>query len=96
MRVARFHGFLGGRGAQQADAAGGVRAIVGNAGFAEQRFDDRRRQRFGELLQFGGRRQSAAAGENDDLLARVENLGGAAQVLLSTGSPALNAGTSEV
>ena len=53
-------GLLRRPGAEQADAAGGVGAVVRHRRLAEQRLDDRRAQQFGELLQLvawrGGRR----------------------------------------
>ena len=63
-------------GAEQADAAGGVGAVVRHGRLAEQRLDDRRAEHLGELLQLVGGAERAAAGQDGDLLAGVQDLGG--------------------
>ena len=59
MRVAAFDRLMGRPGAEQADAAGRVGAVVRHAGLAQQRLDDRRRQRIGKPFQLVGARPSA-------------------------------------
>ena len=51
-RVAVFKCILRGLCAQQANAACGVGAIVGNGGFAQQRLDDGRAKYLRDLFQF--------------------------------------------
>ena len=58
-RVALFQRLLRWPRAEQADAAGGVRAVVRHRRLAEQRLDDRRAQLFRQLLPVPRRRASA-------------------------------------
>ena len=51
------------------DAARRVGAVVRHRRLAQQRFDDRRGEHVGQLLQLVARVERATAGENDDLLA---------------------------
>ncbi len=78
--VAVFERVLRGLGAEEADAAGGVRAVVGDSGFAEEGFDDGCAEKFGNLLQLVGGAESALAGEDGDAFAAVENVGGMFQI----------------
>ena len=75
-RVAGLHGVLGRGGAQQTDAAGGVGAIVGNHRLAEQRLDDRAADFLGQLHHFFNAADGAAPGQDDDLGAGVDDVGG--------------------
>ena len=59
-----------GRVPEQTDAAGRVRAVVGHGRLAEQRLDDRRAERSAICSQLVAGAEGAAAGEDDDLLAR--------------------------
>ena len=59
-----------GLGAEQADAAGGERRVVGHDRLAEQRLDDRRGQQVGELLELVAGAERALAGEDDRLRCR--------------------------
>src|SRR5438552_11844333 len=74
--IAIFDGILRRARAQQADAAGGVGAIVGDTGFAQQRLDDGRGQQIGGALEFVSGMQSTGAGKDGDFLACVQNLRG--------------------
>src|SRR5205085_5151515 len=78
-RVAGFERLLRRPGAEQAAAAGRVGAVVGHAGFAEQRLDDRRAEQLDHFLQLGAGADRAAAGEDYRLLAHIQQIGGAAQ-----------------
>ena len=95
-RVAFLHGVLRGRRAEQADAARGVRAVVGDHGLAQQRLDDRRQPAFSasaEHLLAGV--QAAAAGQDGHLLAAVDDLGGGRAVpgpWASAGAAAIDVG----
>ena len=52
-RVGRLHGLFGGLGAQQPDAAGGERVVVGHAALAGERLDDRAAEQLGDLEHLG-------------------------------------------
>ena len=80
--VALLHRLLRRAGSQQADAARRVRAVIRHDGLAEQRLDDGRAEFFRQLFQFVARVQRALPGQNDDLFARVDDLGGDFQRLL--------------
>ena len=68
----------------------------GHGGLAEQRLDDRRGERLGQLLQLVGRAKRAAAGQDRDLLAGVQDVGGPLQVVLRRAAAPPRASTSEV
>src|SRR5215208_2762435 len=51
---------------EKANSAGGIRTIVGKAGFTQERLDDRSGERFGKLRELIARAQSAAACQNGD------------------------------
>ena len=59
--------------------------VVGDDRLAQQRLDDRRGQRVGDLLQLVAGPQRPLAGEDDGLLAAVEQRRGALERLLPAG-----------
>ena len=67
-RVAFFHRFLRRLGAQQPDAARGIRAVIGHRGLAKQRLDDRRAELLGQLLSSSVAHQRTRPGQDGDLL----------------------------
>src|SRR5690606_37405312 len=79
-RVAAFDRFLGWKRTEETNAAGGVRAVVGHGGLAEEGLDDGRTEGFGDLLQLFAGAESAAAGKDGDALTLVKDAGGAADV----------------
>jgi len=79
--VAILQGLLRRFGAQEADAAGGVGAVVRHRGLAQQGLDDRRAQQLRDLLELVGGVQGAAAGQDGDLLPLVEDLGRLAEIV---------------
>jgi hypothetical protein len=68
-------------GPQEPDSSRRVGAVVRYRGFAEERLDDRRRQRLGELLELVGGRQSSLADEDGHLIRQVRDAGHTAQQL---------------
>ena len=59
---------------QQADTACRIRTIIRHGSLPQQRFDNRRRELFGELDQLIGGVEGAAAGEDGDLFTLVEDI----------------------
>ena len=94
-RVARLHHLLRRLRAQKPDRAGGVGAIVGDGGLAEERLGDGRGQRVGRTFQKVRRADRALAREDRDLRPGVQHLGRARELVL-VGSRALRANASEV
>ena len=84
-----------GRVPSRPSTAGCVRAVVGNAGFAEQRFDDGRAQHLRYLLQLLAGVQGSSAGQDGDFLTGVQNVGGRLQFVRRRLMRALRANTSE-
>src|SRR5581483_1220454 len=80
--VAALHGVLRRGRAQQADTAGGVRAVVGNDGLAQERLDDRPGHLLGQGENLVAGAQAAAGGQDGHLLALVEHVGGLLELLL--------------
>src|SRR5581483_2759669 len=75
-RVAFFHGVLGRGRSEQAQAAGRVRTVVGDGRFSEERLDDGSAQQLGNTLELRASLQGAAARQDGNLLAFVQDLGG--------------------
>jgi hypothetical protein len=73
-RVAIFECFLRRQGTEETNGVGGVGAVVGNNGFSEKGFYDRRTEQFGDSLEFVTCAKGTAASEDCDLLARIQNL----------------------
>ncbi len=84
-RVAVAHELVGGPGAEQADRAGDVGQVVGQDVLAEQGLGDARAGGLGDALELFDGAAGALAGEDGDLLAGVEDLGGAVEVALVGG-----------
>ena len=86
-RVAFLQRVLRRRGAEQADAARRVRAVVGNDGLAEQRLDDRRVQLARQAPAPASRAPRApAAGQDRDLRSLVDELGRGLEIAPPAGS----------
>jgi len=73
-RVAIFERILRWSRAEEADTTRGVRAIVGHDRLTEERLDDGRPKKLGDLLQVVARTQSALAGEDGDLPSVVQDI----------------------
>jgi hypothetical protein len=80
--VAALHRVLGGAGAEDADAAGHVRVVVGKAVLAQRGLGDRRAEHLGELAELGPGAARALAGEDRRLRFPAQDGGGAAQLVL--------------
>ena len=78
-RVASFDGILRRFGSEQADAAGGIGAVIRHSSFTQQSFDDRGAEHLRQLFQFLSGMQSALAGQYRDLLSAIENIRGVFQ-----------------
>src|SRR5581483_6834389 len=70
--IAAFERVLRRPRAQKAHAAGAIRALIGHTSLPENGLGDGRAEDFRHLLEFLPRAQRAPAGENDRLLAGVE------------------------
>ena len=64
---------------QQTNAAGGVRAVVRNGRFTQQRLDDRRTEQFGQTAPIRPWHPEHPPGKNRDLLAGIQHFGCAAR-----------------
>ena len=82
-RVAAVHHVGARLRAQQADRAGHPRQVVGHRGAAVQRLGDAGAERVGDRDDLVERATGARAHEHRHALARVEDVGGAAQVLVA-------------
>jgi len=72
-RIATLHRLLRRFCTQQADATGSIRAVVGDAGFAKQRFDNRPAQFFGRLSQQVAGVECSLPGQDCYFPALIEN-----------------------
>ena len=81
-RVAALQRVLRRRGAEKAGAAGRVRVVVGQHALAEQRLRHRRAEPLGDRLDLGAGVERAAPGHDHDLLALVQDRGGARELVL--------------
>ncbi len=80
--IAPLHRLLRRPRAEQADAAGRVRAVVGHRGLAEQGLHDRRGEAVGDRLELVPRVERAPPGQDGDPAPRVQQLGGPTQPTL--------------
>ena len=79
-RVAAVHQVGARLGPEQADAAGDERQVVGQHRLAEQSLGDAGTEHLGDLHHLLGCAKCAGADQDRDFLARVQHLGGLAQV----------------
>ncbi len=73
--VAFFHRVDGGRRAEQAEAARGVRAAIRQHRFAQQRLHHRAANSLCKLGEFFAAAERASAGKDDHLRSRVDDIG---------------------